>query len=66
MISQLFGAATGTNDPQKVSEAVSQVLKNSGASGATFTAYVIQKALQPLLGIAYVLLFLNSKFSADE
>lgn len=66
VISQVFSAAVSTNDPQKVSEAVSQVLKNAGANGATFTAYIIQKTLQPLLGIGFVLLFLNSKLAADE
>jgi hypothetical protein len=66
LLSQVVGAAAGVTDPQKLPEAVSQAMKTAGGSSSTLVAYVIQKILQPLLGIGFVLLFLNSKLAAEK
>jgi hypothetical protein len=47
-------------------EAVNEALKNASAASSTFAANILQAILKPLLGIAFVLLFLDSKMAAEE
>lgn len=71
-VSQFFRAVWNTaaisniSDPQKFMEAVLNGMKNSGAAGSTFAAGVMQGILKPLLGIAFVLLFLDSNLADPE
>ena len=62
---QFFRAIWGSTDPQMLMEALKNSAKNSGAAG-TFGASVLQAILKPLLGIAFVLLFLDSNVAAGE
>ncbi|HJT79705.1 MAG TPA: DUF4339 domain-containing protein [Chthoniobacterales bacterium] len=65
-VSQMFIAINSTTDPQKLPEAISAAVKNAGAAGSTFAANILQAILKPLLGIAFVLLFLDSKLATEE
>ena len=65
-MSHLFAAVTGTTDPQKLPEAVSEAVKNASAAGSGVAANIVQAILKPLLGIAFVLLFLDSKMASEE
>jgi hypothetical protein len=71
LVSQLFrimfnSAIWSISDPQKLTEAVMNEMKNSGAAGSIFAAGVLQAILKPLLGIAFVLLFLDSNLANQE
>jgi hypothetical protein len=65
-ISQFFRAIWSTSDPQKMMELMLNNAKNSGTAGSTFAAGVLQAILKPLLGIAFVLLFLDSRLAGEE
>jgi hypothetical protein len=65
-VSQFFHDISGVTDPQKLLETIQTSLKNSGAASSTFAASVLQAILKPLLGIAFVLLFLDSNVAAGE
>jgi len=64
ILSQFTRAIFGNMaDPHKMVEAVLDVAKNSSPS---FAAGILQAILKPLLGIAFVLLFLDSNGAAGE
>ena len=69
MLSQLFATIPDTaiwtiTDRQKLTEAVRNHM-TSGA-GSVFAAGILKAILQPLLGIAFVLLFLDSNLTAGD
>ncbi|HEY4284550.1 MAG TPA: GYF domain-containing protein [Chthoniobacterales bacterium] len=70
LVSQFFHVISSINisgitDSQKLLETIQNDMKNSGVAG-TFAANVLQAILKPLLGIAFVLLFLDSNSMATE
>jgi hypothetical protein len=70
-VSQFFrmisnNAIWTTSDPQKLMETMVNSMKNSGAASATLAAGALQAILKPLLGIAFVLLFLDSNLGDHD
>ena len=61
--SQFFRAITSNGDPQKIAETFLEGVKNIRPS---FAAGVLQAVLKPLLGIAFVVLFLDSKLATED
>lgn len=53
-------AATAT-DPQALMQSMNEHAKSAGFSWMNFALWLVQKILQPLLGIAFVLLYFDSK-----
>ena len=53
-------AATAT-DPQALMQSMSERAKLAGFSWVSFALWLVQKILQPLLGIAFVLLYFQSR-----
>jgi len=62
-VSQLSHAAASGSDPQKMAESFFEAAKNIRPS---FAAGVLQEVLKPLLGIAFVLLFLDSNLTRED
>ena len=62
-VSNFFRLIWNTSDPQKLMEAVLNSTKNSNTGGSTFAAGALQAILKPVLGIAFVLLFLDSNLA---
>jgi hypothetical protein len=54
------------SDPQKMIETMMNSMKNPSAANATFAAGLLQFILKPMLGIAFVLLFLDSNLPDHE
>ncbi|MFL6514640.1 MAG: DUF4339 domain-containing protein [Chthoniobacterales bacterium] len=66
-VSQSFQLAfTLPHDPQMAMQAISNAAKSSGNTNSAFAASLLQAILKPLLGIAFVLLFLNSNRPAEH
>jgi hypothetical protein len=63
LISQFYGAMTGTADVQKMMNAGLEILRNLKPA---YAADVLHGVLKPLLGIAFVLLFLDSNMAAGK
>jgi hypothetical protein len=51
-----------TQDPQALLQQMTEAQKASGFNIAAFALNVVEKVLQPLVGIAFVVLYLDSKF----
>ena len=50
-----------TQDPQALLQQMTEAQKASGFNIAAFALSVVEKVLQPLVGIAFVVLYLDSK-----
>jgi len=61
LLQQYFHALTSSQDPQVVIEALKAVPQSHAMVLLTFAAAILQSILQPLLGIAFVLLYFDSK-----
>jgi hypothetical protein len=61
-----FGTIWGASDPQKLVEMLRAGTQNGGGATPGIAATVVQAILKPLLGIAFVLLFLDSKLRLDQ
>jgi hypothetical protein len=59
-------AVTLPHDPQMAMQAISNAAKTSGNTNSAFVANMLQAILKPLLGIAFVLLFLNSNAPTEQ
>jgi hypothetical protein len=59
-ISQVFRVVLNTTDAHALVEGLKNSAQNAGAATSSFTSTLLQAILKPLLGIAFVLLFLNS------
>jgi hypothetical protein len=59
-----FREVSTATDPQALMRSMSEHAKLAGFSWANFTLWLVQKILQPLLGIAFVLLYFDSKNSS--
>ena len=66
LVSEVFRVAWHASDPQAMKDAWSNLTKDPGLAGSTFAANLLQAILKPLLGIAFVLLFLDCNLSADN
>ena len=62
MLQHYFNQLLTTQDPQALLQQMTEAQQSSGFSISAFVLGVIEKVLQPLLGIAFVILYLDSKF----
>ena len=65
-ISQVFRVVFNATDPQAMVEGLRNSAKNAGAATSRFAPMLLQAILKPLLGIAFVLLFLESNTPPEE
>jgi hypothetical protein len=71
LVSQSFQTMTDSSiwsisDPQKLAETITGRMKNSSEAGSTLAAGILKSILKPLLGIAFVLLFLDCNLPASD
>jgi hypothetical protein len=60
-IQQYFHELTTTQDPQALLQKITESQRAQGFNLLSFSLNVLQRILQPLLGIAFVLLYFDSK-----
>ena len=60
-IQQYFHELTTTQDPQALLQKITESQRVQGFNLLSFSLNVLQRILQPLLGIAFVLLYFDSK-----
>ena len=60
-LQQYFNQLMTTQDPQALLQQMTEAQKGSGFNIAAFALSVVEKVLQPLVGIAFVVLYLDSK-----
>jgi len=65
MLLPYFQTLTTATDPQALMEALKTAAKSSSTSGLAVAFWLLQKTLQPLLGIAFVLLYFDSKIDIE-
>src|SRR5262245_11734866 len=58
---QYFNQLMSTQDPQALLQQMTEAQKASGFNVSAFALGVVEKILQPLVGIAFVVLYLDSK-----
>ena len=58
---QYFNQLVTTQDPQALLQQVTEAQKASGFNISAFALSVVEKVLQPLVGIAFVVLYLDSR-----
>src|ERR1041385_3692729 len=61
MLHQYFNQLLTTQDPQALFQQMAEAQKASGFNAFAFALGVIEKILRPLVGIAFVVLYLDSK-----
>ena len=61
-----FNQLLATQDPQTLLQQMTEAQQASGFNVSAFALGVIEKILQPLLGIAFVVLYLDSKFQVPS
>jgi len=61
MLHQYFNQLMTTQDPQALLQQMTEAQKAAGFNISAFALGVVEKILQPLLGIAFVILYLDSK-----
>jgi hypothetical protein len=59
---QYFNQLLTTQDPQALLQQITEAQQASGFNISAFALGVVEKILQPLVGIAFVVLYLDSKF----
>ena len=59
---QYFNLLLTTQDPQVLLQQMTEAQKATGFNVSAFALGVVEKILQPLVGIAFVVLYLDSKF----
>lgn len=64
-VSEVFRMAGHAADPKAMMDEWNNVAKTAGSAPSAFAANVLQAILKPLLGIAFVLLFLDANMSAN-
>ena len=60
-LQQYFNQMLTTQDPQALLQQMTEAQKSSGFNISAFALNVVEKVLQPLVGIAFVVLYLDSK-----
>jgi hypothetical protein len=61
ILQQHFNQLMTTQDPQALLQQITEAQKASGFNISAFALGVVEKILQPLVGIAFVVLYLDSK-----
>ena len=61
-----FNQLLTTQDPQTLLQQMTEAQQASGFNVSAFALGVVEKILQPLLGIAFVVLYLDSKFQVPS
>ena len=61
-LQQYFNQLLTTQDPQVLLQQMTEVQQASGFNISSFALGIVEKILQPLMGIAFVVLYLDSKF----
>ena len=61
MLHQYFNQLLTTQDPQALLQQLTEAQKASGFNVSAFVLGVVEKVLQPLVGIAFVVVYLDSK-----
>jgi hypothetical protein len=61
-----FNQMLATQDPQTLLQQMTEAQQASGFNVSAFALSVVEKILQPLLGIAFVVLYLDSKFQVPS
>ena len=64
--STYFNQLLATQDPQTLLQQMTEAQQASGFNVSAFALGVVEKILQPLLGIAFVVLYLDSKFQVPS
>ena len=64
-LQQHFNDLTTTQDPQALLQKLSATQQTHGFNIDTFALGLLQRILQPLLGIAFVVLYLDSKSDSE-
>jgi hypothetical protein len=65
-LSRYFHELTTSQDPQTLLQTLTTTSKSQTFNLAGFLLGIIQTLLRPLLGIAFVLLFLDSKIDVER
>jgi hypothetical protein len=63
---QYFNQLMTTQDPQALLQQITETQQASGFNVAAFILGAVEKVLQPLVGIAFVVLYLDSKFEVPS
>jgi hypothetical protein len=61
MLHEYLNQIITTQDPQTLLQQMTEAQKASGFNTAAFALGIVEKILQPLVGIAFVVLYLDSK-----
>jgi hypothetical protein len=61
-----FNQLLTTEDPQKLLQQMTEAQQASGFNISAFVLGVVEKVLQPLVGIAFVVLYLDSRFPVSS
>jgi hypothetical protein len=62
IVQQYFHQLMTTQDPQTLLQQMTEAQKASGFNISSFAVGIVEKVLRPLVGIAFVLLYLDSRF----
>ena len=62
ILQQYFSQLMTTQDPQTLLQQMTEAQRASGFNISSFVMGIMEKVLRPLVGIAFVLLYLDSKF----
>jgi hypothetical protein len=65
MLQTYFHELTTTQDPQALLQQLSQAQQARGFDAVSFSLHIFQGILQPMLGIAFVVLYLDSKLERE-
>jgi hypothetical protein len=63
---EYFNQLLTTQDPQALLQQITEAQKTSGFNTSAFALNVVEKILQPLVGIAFVVLYLDSKLEVPS
>jgi hypothetical protein len=61
-----FNELATTQDPQKLLQQLTEAQQAGGFDISAFAPNLLQKILQPLVGIAFVVLYLDSKIRLER
>jgi hypothetical protein len=66
MLQHYFNQVLTTQDPQALFQQMTEAQQTSGFNISAFALGIVEKVLQPLLGIAFVVVYLDSKFQVPS
>jgi hypothetical protein len=62
IVQQYFNQLMTTQDPQTLLQQITEAQKASGFNISSFAVGIVEKVLRPLVGIAFVVLYMDNKF----